>query len=231
MVLSKSGITAANLSTIVGNIGTYPISGTAIHVTCAEVTGTIYSSDTAGPLPCRMTAPALLNTAVNDMYTAYTNAAGRITPDGTELYGGNLGGRTFAPGLYKWSTNVIIPTDVTLSGGPDDVWIFQIAGDLSIVASGGSIAAGTKVILQGQAKASNVFWQVGGGAGAILGTYTTFNGTILSAKDIILQHGAVLNGRALAQFEVTLDGNIVASVPASAIADGNIIIDKVTTPS
>jgi len=53
VILSESGITDANLSTITGNIGTYPITGAAIHVTCAEVTGTIYSSDAAGPLPCQ----------------------------------------------------------------------------------------------------------------------------------------------------------------------------------
>ena len=27
---------------------------------------------------------------------------------------------TLAPGLYKWSGNVIIPTSVTLSGGAND---------------------------------------------------------------------------------------------------------------
>jgi len=101
---------------------------------------------------------------------------------------------TLAPGLYKWSSNVTIPTSVTLSGGADDVWVFQIGGNLNI-ASAGSVASGIKVLLAGGAKASNVFWQVGGVTGATLGTYSTFNGTILSAKQIIMQTGAVLNGR------------------------------------
>jgi hypothetical protein len=29
------------------------------------------------------------------MEAAYTNAAGRILPDGVDLYGGNLGGKIF----------------------------------------------------------------------------------------------------------------------------------------
>ena len=214
VILSKAGITDIPASSITGNIGAYPITGAAIGVTCAEVTGIIYSRDAAGPLPCRQTNAFLLLVAVNNMVTAYNDAAGRpAQASNTNLYGGNLGGQTFAPGLYKWTTGVTIPTDVTLSGGANDVWIFQIAGDLTI-ASGASVPAGIKVILAGGAQAKNVFWQVGGGAGATLGTYATFNGTILSATQVVMQTGAVLNGRALAQTLVTLDHNTV-SAPTS----------------
>jgi hypothetical protein len=142
------------------------------------------------------------------MGTAYTDAAGMTNPTATELGSGDISGLTIAPGLYKWSTDVNINTNVTLSGGANDVWIFQIAGDLN-VASAGSVPAGVHVILSGGAQAGNIFWQVGGVTGATLGTYSTFNGTILSAKQIILQTGAVLNGRALAQTDVTLDTNTV----------------------
>jgi hypothetical protein len=220
VILSETGITDANLSTITGNIGSYPITGAAVLVTCPEVTGTIYSSDAAGPLPCRVTNGPTLNTAVNDMVnTVYGDAAGRA-PDATGLGAGIIGGMTFAPGVYKWSTDVTIPTSITLSGGPDDVWIFQIAGNLSI-ASAGSVVSGIKVLLSGGAQPSNIFWQVGGGTGATLGTYSTFNGNILSAKQIIIQHGAVLNGRALAQTQVTLDANTVSvPVPAAPIIPG-----------
>ncbi len=210
VILSQTGITDVPSSVIIGNVGAYPISGTAILLTCPEVTGTIYSRNAAGPLPCRVTNASLLLTAVNNMVTAYNAAAGMTGPTATELGAGNIGGMTLAPGLYKWSTGVTIPTNLTLSGGANDVWIFQIAGNLNI-ASGGSVPAGIKVILTGGAKASNVFWQVGGPVGATLGTYSTFNGTILSAKQVILQTGAVLNGRALAQTQVTLDANTVTS--------------------
>ena len=209
VILSKSGITNISTSAITGNIGTSPISGTAITGLddCLQVVGTIYTVTTAGP-PCRVVAPTLLTAAVSAMEAAYTAAAGRTNPTATELGDGNIGGMTLAPGLYKWSTDVDIQTDVTLSGGANDVWIFQIAGDLSIAAKG-DLASGIKVLLSGGAQASNVFWQVGGATGATLGTYSTFNGTILSAKQIILSTGAVLNGRAWAQSQVTLDTNTI----------------------
>lgn len=216
VILSKTGITNIPTSIITGNIGTSPITGASIAgLGCGEVTGTIYTVDAAGPA-CRTVDAGLLTTAISDMEAAYTYAAGATLPDGTELYAGNLGGQTFAPGLYKWSTDVTIPTDVTLSGGANDIWIFQIAGNLDI-ASGASIPAGIKVILSGGALATNVYWQVGGLTGATLGTYSTFNGTILSAKQVIIQTGAVLNGRALAQTQVTLDNNTV-SAPEDAPA-------------
>ena len=206
VILSKSGITNVPTSAITGNIGTSPITGAAITgLDCAEVTGTIYTVDATGPA-CKVTDATLLTTAVLDMEAAYTNAAGRTGPSGTELYGGNLGGQTFAPGLYKWSTGVTIPTDVTLSGGVNDVWIFQIAGTLNI-ASGPDLTNGIKVKLTGGAQAKNIFWQVAGAT--TLGTYSTFNGNILAQTNIAIQTGAVLNGRALAQTAVTLDKNTV----------------------
>jgi len=134
------------------------------------------------------------------MQTAYTDAAGRTLPNFTELGAGNIGGLTLRPGLYKWSSAVTIPTNVTLSGGENDVWIFQIAQTLGI-------SSGKQVILSGGAKAKNIFWQVAGVT--TLGTTSRFNGNILSQTAIVLQTGARLNGRALAQTAVTLDANTV----------------------
>lgn len=187
-----------------------PAAGTFITgLACSEVTGTIYTANDAGPA-CRVWNDTLLTTAVGDMETAYTNAAGRINPTATELGAGDISGLTIAPGLYKWGTDVAINSNVTLSGSASDVWIFQIAGNLNI-ASAGNISSGVKILLYGGALASNVFWQVGGLTGATFGTYSTFNGTVLSAKQVILQTGAVLNGRALAKTQVTLHQNTVAS--------------------
>jgi hypothetical protein len=144
--------------------------------------------------------PANLTTAVSNMETAYTDAAGRPTPDYTELYGGDLSGQTLMPGLYKWGSDVLINTDVTLTGGPNDVWIFQIAGNLTS-------AGATQVLLSGGAQAKNIFWQVAGQTS--LGTTSDFTGIILCKTQIVLQTGAVMTGRALAQTAVTLDANAV----------------------
>lgn len=134
------------------------------------------------------------------MQTAYTDAAGRLFPNFTELGAGEIGGLTLAPGLYKWRTPVLISTDVTVSGGPNDVWIFQIAGNLKQ-------ASATKVILKGGARAKNIFWQVSGTVA--LGTTADFEGVILGKTLISLKTGASANSRLLAQTAVTLQMNAV----------------------
>lgn len=240
VILSKSGITntGSHTTLITGNIGSSPITAAAMNnVFCSEITGTIYGVDAAyvgsGDQTCFAGNPPLSNktlvdSAVLDMETAYNDAALRPGPDTTELGAGDISGMTIAPGLHKWSTDVVINTNVILSGGANDVWIFQIAGDLNI-ASGGSVPAGIKVVLQGGAKASNVFWQVGGGAGATLGTYSTFNGTILSAKQVVIQTGAVLHGRALAQTQVTLDANTISTPTSTPNACKNPVTQTIVS--
>jgi Ice-binding-like/Bacterial Ig-like domain len=200
-ILTKSGITDVFPSAINGNIGASPITGAAIHLTCAEMmTGIIYSVNAAGPLPCRVTAPTLLTKAVGDMQIAYTNAAGRQLPNFWNLGAGQIGGLTLVPGLYKWNTGVLISTNVTLSGGPDAVWIFQIAGRLTQ-------ASATRVILKGGALPKNIFWQTSGAVA--IGTTAHFEGVILAKTKIAMKTSASANGRLLAQTAVTLEKNAV----------------------
>ena len=200
-ILTKSGVTDVFASAIRGDVGSSPISGAAIHLTCAEEkTGTIYSVNAAGPLPCRVTDPTLLTKAVGDMEIAFTNASGRILPDFINLGAGKIGGLTLVPGLYKWSTSVSIPTSVTLSGGSSAVWIFQISGNLTQ-------ASATRVILKGGALPKNIFWQTSGNVA--IGTTAHFEGVILAKTKIALKTGASANGRLLAQTAVTLEQNAV----------------------
>ncbi|HEX9705739.1 MAG TPA: ice-binding family protein [Gemmatimonadales bacterium] len=206
VILAKSGISNVPTSAITGNLGlspaaasfitgfalTLPAGGTAS--TSAQVTGSVYASDYAAPTPANLT------TAVSNMQTAYTDAAGRPTPDHTELAAGNIGGLTLPAGLYKWTNTVTIPTNVTLTGGANDTWIFQIAGGLTQ-------ASAARVILTGGALARNVVWQV---AGVVdIGTTAHLEGRVLSQTAITLRTGASANGRLLAQTAVTLAGNTV----------------------
>ncbi len=199
VILSKSGITDVPSSAITGDIGSSPITGAAIGVTCAEVTGNIYTVDAAGPA-CKIQDANKLSVAVGDMQTAYTDAGSRTLPDFTELGAGDISGMTLVPGLYKWSSSLGITGGVTLSGGAEDVWIFQVAGDLS--AESGAIVA-----LSGGAQAKNIFWQVGGQT--TLHTTAQFKGIILCQTLIAMNTGAKLDGRALAQTAVTLEKNAV----------------------
>ena len=200
VILSKSGITDVYKSTITGNIGSSPITGAAIHVTCREVTGTIYSVNAAGPLPCRVTNASMLTTSIRNMQTAYTDAAGRPRPDVLNLGAGNIGGKTLTPGLYKWTTGVTIPKNITISGGPLDVWIFQVAGNLNM-------SSAVKIVLSGGAQAKHIFWQASGAV--TLGTTSHFEGIVLGKTGINMKTGASINGRMLAQTAVTLQMNTV----------------------
>ena len=107
VILTKSGITDVPHSAVTGDVGTSPITGAADLLSCREVTGTIYSVNAAGPDPCSVKDPTRLTTAVLDMETAYTNAAGREKPDVTDLKRGDIGGLTLKPGLYKWDSKCI----------------------------------------------------------------------------------------------------------------------------
>ncbi len=204
VILAKTAISNVSTSTVTGDLGLSPaaesyITGFSLtdatgYATSAQITGKIYAADQASPTPINLT------TAVNDMITAYTDAAGRPIPDFLELGTGNIGGKTLLAGLYKWTTSVTAPSDVTISGGANDVWIFQISGDLSLSNT-------VKIVLSGGAQAKNIFWQVAGSVSA--GTTSHVEGIILSQTSIILKTGASMNGRALAQTAVVLDGNAV----------------------
>lgn len=220
VIMAKTGISTTGPTSIVGDLGLSPaaatyITGFALTLPAASafststlVTGKVYASDYADPTPANLT------TAVLDMQTAYTDAAGRASSV-TELGAGNIGGLTLVPGVYKWSTGLTIPADVTLSGGANDIWIFQIAQNLTV-------SSAAKVILAGGAQAANVFWQVAGQT--TLGTTSVFNGNILDQTTIVLNTGAQLNGRALAQAAVTLDSNAVITMPTSVTSTPTISV-------
>jgi hypothetical protein len=226
-ILAKTGISTTGATSVTGNIGVSPAAASYItgfglnlpagsaYATSSMVSGNVYASDYAVPTPANLTM------AISDMQAAYTDAANRTYPTATELNAGNIGGMTLTPGLYKWSTGVTIPTSVTLSGGANDVWIFQIAQNLNV-------GSGAQVILSGGAQASNVFWQVGGQA--TLGTTSVFNGNILAQTAIVLNTGAILNGRALAQTAVTLDSNNVM-VPTSTSTGMQYVPITTQTPT
>lgn len=207
VILAKTAASTTGTTAVVGNIGVSPAAATYItgfdliadatgtFSTSSLVTGSIFAADYTSPTPANMT------TAISDMEIAFTDAAGRSATDYTELYAGDISGQTLVPGLYKWGTGVLI-TDVgvTLEGGANDVWIFQIAQDLTV--SNSAI-----VTLSGGAQAKNIFWQVSGQA--TLGTAADFKGIILSQTLISLNTGAVMNGRALAQTAVTLNATAI----------------------
>lgn len=206
MVLAHTAVTNAPASSIQGDLGLSPgmspaLTGFALvrtgtHWKSSEVAGDIFAAD--GGVP----TPTFLAFAVADMEAAYLDAASRKNPDETNLLGGKIGGATIAPGLYRFGAGVGIVTDVTLAGGPQDTWIFQITGDLAITAA-------QSVVLTGGARASNVVWQVS--AAVTLGAGAHLEGVVLSKADVTFGAGATSKGRLFSQNSITLAASTVAA--------------------
>jgi hypothetical protein len=204
-ILAKSGISTVPPSAVTGDVGVSPaaatyltgfsltMDGTDTFSTSPQVTGNLYASDYAAPTPADLTA------AIGDMELAFTDAAGRA-PDVTELGAGNISGMTLEPGVYGWGTSLGITTDIWLDGSETDVWIFQVAGDLTM-------GSGAQVVLAGGARPENIFWQV---AGLVdFGTTAHCEGIVLTQTSITLRTGASIDGRLLAQAFVDVDASTV----------------------
>jgi len=205
-VLAKAAISDSvpASSAVTGNMGLSPATGAAITgVTCAEMTGIIYTVGAAGPAPCGIVDGSLLTTAVNDMSAAYVVAAGTASTGST---GADLGGQTLVPGVY---TGGIVGLTGTLTLNGPGVYIFQ--------ATTLTTASGSSVVLENGAQACNVFWTTAAvsAGSATLGSTTAFQGTILSAAGIILGTGATVAGAVLAQSAVVMNGNTIAVTPCT----------------
>jgi len=209
VAIGKSGISTTGVSSITGDIGVSPAAATAItgFALIMDATnqfstslyvnapGKVYAADYAPPTPVKMT------TAISDMETALTAAMGMTTGVINELGAGDISGMTLVAGLYKWTTGLSISNvGVTLTGGPNDTWVFQISQDLTV-------ANGAIITLAGGAQAKNIFWITN--TQAILGTTVDFSGNILAQTLISLNTGAKVTGRLLSQTAVTLNAATV----------------------
>lgn len=204
-ILSKSGISTTGVTSITGDIGVSPIDQTALtgfsqtmdatneFSTSIYVTGKLFASDYTEPTPTNLT------TAISDMETALTTGMGMTLSVITEIGAGDISGMTLAPGLYKWGTGLNISgVGVTLEGGPDDTWVFQIADDFIVDGD---------IILSGGAQAKNIFWV--SQTQVLLASTVDFSGNIIAQTLIDLKTGAKVTGRLLSQTAVTLDAATV----------------------
>jgi len=217
-ILAESGISTVPNSVITGDIGVSPIGSTAItgfsltqdatnvFSRCTQVTGKVYASNYASPTSSN------LSTSTGDMVTAYNDVAGRAV-NYNELYTGDISGQTLTSGVYKWGTGVLINSDVTLHGGPNDVFIFQIA-------KGITQASGTKIILTGGEQAKNIFWQ--SAQTVAIGSDAHFEGIVLGKTNITLGANASINGRLLAQTAVTLIKSTVVAPAESETPSSSV---------
>jgi hypothetical protein len=210
-ILAATGVDTVPSSVVTGNVGVSPYARTALtgwsetydvtdtYATSAQVVapGKLYAADMVGG-----TTSADLGTAVLNMQAAYTDAAGRTATSAatTNVGAGTLTSLTLTAGVYEWGSAVNIPTDLTLSGSATDVWIFKVAGTLTM-------ASAKSVLLIGGALPQNIFWQVS--EGVSIGANSHFEGIILGQTAITFGNLSSINGRLLAQTAVNLDATTV----------------------
>lgn len=206
-ILAKTGIANIPTSSVQGNIGVSPaaasfitgfsplaLDGSGTFATNAQISGRAYAADYAPP------TPAFLTAAVLDMQGAYT-AANAFLPDQTNFNGGALGGQNLPPGTYAFNVVVSIAGgDLTLTGGPNDTWVFQLT-------QGMNVQAARSIVLAGGAQAQNVVFAVAGVAAFGVGSHG--EGVFLAGPvgEITLDATASLHGRALSQTQVTLNSD------------------------
>jgi hypothetical protein len=189
-ILAGTTVTNTGATSVTGDLGVSP--GSAVT---GFPPGTVSGSTHA--------ADATSATAQTDLIAAYNDAASRTT--GSIGVSGDLTGLTLTPGLYTSTSSLAISGTLTLTalGNPDAVFIIQSASTLTT-------SSGSRIILAGGAKASNIIWQVG--SSATLGTNSEFKGTIMALSDITVTTGAHVDGRLLARNgAVTLDTNVIVT--------------------
>jgi hypothetical protein len=198
VILTKSGISSVPDSDITGDIGVSAIAATAItgfslaldsegqFSTSEQVDGKVYGADYAAPTPSELT------TAVSDMETAYTDAAGRPNEDDERknVGGGDISGEILTPGVYTFDVEIRFSSDITFQGGPEDVFILQTTQNFWQ-------GEGTKVNLVGGVQAKNIFWQIA--TNVSVGEDAELQGVLLVKTDVVFVTGSSLYGRVLAQ--------------------------------
>lgn len=189
-VLAGTGISNVPRSSIGGDIGVSPagratLTGFELSGD-REVTGYLYAADDNVP----SSAGEMLKKAHDDIAAAVTDAAGRTA---TGEISGNIGGKTFGPGVYQSSGAIELSGgEVTLNGGgdPNAVWIFKIGGPLTI-------ASNRSIVLSAGAHAQNIFWQIAGTV--TFGSGVIFNGNIIAEQSVTLGAMSRINGRVISR--------------------------------
>ena len=198
--LAYSAITAANISTLTGEIGVS--AGAMSKITGFSAAGDIkFGTDSLAPNSQRTIL------AQGDV----TALVGNIDPracdsDLTNVVGGLTGDITLKPGvtcMNSFSADVLLNGHVTLDAQGDPNAFFIIRGNLTL-----TVADAAQVVLANGAEACGVFWRIK--KQVTIGKTVKFYGTVISGTAITMNTGSTLTGRALAQTAgIMLDANTI----------------------
>ncbi len=206
MVLGGTTVTNTGPTVVGGDMGVDPGLAITGFPPGIVVGGTTHKGD------------AVALQAQTDVTAAYGVLAGE--PCSADLTGKDLGGLTLVAGVYCFSSSAQLTGDLTLDaqGKPDAVFVFKTVSTLTTASN-----ASVRVINGGNDCA--VFWQIG--SSAVLGTGTTFVGSVLALTSISLASGAKISGRALARNgAVTMDtNNVSTSTCKVGPSDAGVVAD------
>ncbi len=183
-VLAALSMSAAGAGTVVsGDLGLSP--GLAVSRTGPWTVG---GTEYFGPLSLAATAQANALTAFNDLAGQGSDGAWSASPWSP------------VPGVWTAASDTTFAGTITLNGGYNDVWVFQVGRDMTFSGS---------VIMAGNAQPCNVFWQIGRDATIAVGS--TFVGTLIASRDVTLVSGATVDGRIISlNSSLTTDGNTIS---------------------
>jgi Ice-binding-like len=155
---------------------------------------TVGGTEYFGPL-------SLAKTAHDDALGAFNNLAGQSS-------NGTWSASPWSPpaGVWTVASDTTFLGTITLSGGFNDVWVFQVGRDMTFTGS---------VIMTGNAQPCHVFWQIGRDATIALGSKLV--GTLIASRDVTLVSGATVNGRIISlNSSLTTDGNNISGPTCAA---------------
>jgi len=213
-VLVEEKVTTTPTSTITGNIGLSPgqstnitgfgltVDSTLQFAITSQISGKVFAADYEDPVPDELAQ------AVLEMTYAYNDAKNRPNLDDNRiLLDGEIGGMVLTPGIYTipGGLGVNVTEDITLEGGPDDVFIIQVAGPFAL-------GPDTEVILGDGVNPDNVFWQIEGPT--TIGTDAEMKGVILAGDDVLMEGGSNLEGRVLSQRGVDIQMAVIGTEEA-----------------
>lgn len=180
VVLGGTKVTNVGPSVLNGNLGISPGTELEGFGLPAVINGSTHATD-------EVAAQAQL-----DLTTAYDTAAGQPVLPANDLSGEDLGGLKLAPGTYRYNAAALLTGALTLDaeGDPNAEFVFQIGSQLTTESA-------SSVVLVNGASPCNVYWQVG--SSAVLGTTTSFQGTLMALTSISLNSNATVVGRMLAR--------------------------------
>jgi hypothetical protein len=200
--LAALSASSANTTTISGNLGLSP--GLDSSITGPWVIG---GTQYAGPLTLAANAQSSALGAFNDLAGQGSNGTWASTNP--------------PAGAWTIASDQTFSGTLTLDGGYNDVWVFQIGRDLTFSGS---------VVMSGNAQACNVYWQVG--RSATIASGSGFIGTLIASESISVVSGASVEGRVLAlNGSLTTDNNTISSPRCDSAPAGSTAVPAGHTSS